>query len=336
MNNLVKDIYVWVELRHNKIQDVSLQLLSEANYLKAQYKAKNIDFDVVGVVTGYQVDSLLEECFKYGADRLIVCDDIKLKEVSTQHTTKAISDIINHYHPDSLLIGASVIGRDIAPRIAARLNTGLTADATLIEVDEAPESTLLLVTRPAFGGNLFGTIVCPNTRPQMATIRPNVFEKRELNHPIQNIETFTTSFDSTDWVKVMLQEKKLDHSVDISKARIIVSAGRSMAKHMDLIEQIAKELGAEVGASRGLVETGSITKDHQVGQTGKTVRPLVYIACGISGAVQHTAGMDKAECIIAINNDPNASIFQIAHIGIVGDAVEILPKLKAELLKLKA
>ncbi len=330
-----KDIFIWIELRHNKIQDVSLQLLSEANYLKAQYKAKNINFDVVAVVTGYQVESILNDCFKYGADRIILCDDFKLKETSTQHTTKALSDIIRTYKPDSLLIGASVIGRDIAPRIAARMNTGLTADATLIEVDDTPESTLLLVTRPAFGGNLFGTIVCPKTRPQMATIRPNVFEKRELNHPLGAIEHFNTHFDEQDWVKVMLQEKKLDHTIDISKARIIVSAGRSMAKHMDLIEQIAKELGAEVGASRGLVETGKIAKDHQVGQTGKTVRPLVYIACGISGAVQHTAGMDKAECIIAINNDPNASIFQIAHIGIVGDALEILPKLKAEILKLK-
>jgi len=331
-----KDIFVWIELRHNKIQDVSLQLLSEANHLQSQYKSKNIEFKVVGVITGYQTKAIYDECFKYGADKLIVCENVKLQEVSTQHTTKAIVDIVNEFKPDSLLIGASVIGRDIAPRVAARLNTGLTADATQIEVDETPNSTLLLVTRPAFGGNLFGTIVCPNTRPQMATIRPNVFEKRELNKTSYEIIHFNTTFDSNDFVKLIKQEPKLSHSIDISKARIILSAGRSMAKHMDLIQQVANELGAEVGASRGLVETGSISKEHQVGQTGKTVRPLVYIACGISGAVQHTAGMDKAECIIAINNDPNASIFQIAHIGIVGDAVEILPKLKEELLKLKA
>ena len=331
-----KDIFVWIELRQNKIQDVSLQLLSEANHLQTQYKNKNINFDVVGLITGYQTQSLYEDCFKYGADKLIVCDDIKLQEVSTQHTSKAIVDIVNEYKPDSLLIGASVIGRDIAPRVAARLNTGLTADATQIEVDETPDSTLLLVTRPAFGGNLFGTIVCPNTRPQMATIRPNVFEKRELNKTKNEIIHFNTTFDSSDLVKLIKHEPKLNHSIDISKARIILSAGRSMAKHMDLIQQVADELGAEVGASRGLVETGSISKEHQVGQTGKTVRPLVYIACGISGAVQHTAGMDKAECIIAINNDPNASIFQIAHIGIVGDALTILPQLKEELLKLKA
>jgi len=331
-----KDIFVWIELRHNKIQDVSLQLLSEANHLQTQYKSKNIEFKVVGVITGYQTKAIYDECFKYGADKLIVCENAKLQEVSTQHTTKAIVDIVNEFKPDSLLIGASVIGRDIAPRVAARLNTGLTADATQIEVDETPNSTLLLVTRPAFGGNLFGTIVCPNTRPQMATIRPNVFEKRELNKTNYEIIHFNTTFDSVDLVKLIKQEPKLSHSIDISKARIILSAGRSMAKHMDLIQQVANELGAEVGASRGLVETGSISKEHQVGQTGKTVRPLVYIACGISGAVQHTAGMDKAECIIAINNDPNASIFQIAHIGIVGDAVEILPKLKEELLKLKA
>lgn len=331
-----KDIFVWIELRHNKIQDGSLQLLSEANHLQSQYKAKNIDFDVVGIITAYQAQSVYQDCFKYGADKLIVCDDIKLKETSTQHTTKAITDIVNWYKPDSLLIGASVIGRDIAPRVAARLNTGLTADATQIEVDDVIDSTLLLVTRPAFGGNLFGTIVCPNTRPQMATIRPNVFEKRELNKTNQNIIEFKTDFDSFNNIKLIKQEHKLNHSIDISKARIIISAGRSMAKHMDLIQEVADELGAEVGASRGLVETGSITKDHQVGQTGKTVRPLVYIACGISGAVQHTAGMDKAELIIAINTDPNASIFQIAHIGIVGDALEILPKLKEELINLKS
>jgi len=331
-----KDIFVWIELRQNKIQDVSLQLLSEANHLQTQYKNKNINFDVVGLITGYQTQNLYDDCFKYGADKLIVCDDIKLQEVSTQHTSKAIVDIVNEYKPDSLLIGASVIGRDIAPRVAARLNTGLTADATQIEVDETPDSTLLLVTRPAFGGNLFGTIVCPNTRPQMATIRPNVFEKRELNKIKNEIIQFNTTFDLVDLVKLIKHEPKQSHSIDISKARIILSAGRSMAKHMDLIQQVANELGAEVGASRGLVETGSISKDHQVGQTGKTVRPLVYIACGISGAVQHTAGMDKAECIIAINNDPNASIFQIAHIGIVGDALTILPQLKEELLKLKA
>ena len=331
-----KDIFVWIELRQNKIQDVSLQLLSEANHLQTQYKNKNINFDVVGLITGYQTQNLYDDCFKYGADKLIVCDDIKLQEVSTQHTSKAIVDIVNEYKPDSLLIGASVIGRDIAPRVAARLNTGLTADATQIEVDETPDNTLLLVTRPAFGGNLFGTIVCPNTRPQMATIRPNVFEKRELNKTKNEIIHFNTTFDSSDLVKLIKHEPKLNHSIDISKARIILSAGRSMAKHMDLIQQVADELGAEVGASRGLVETGSISKEHQVGQTGKTVRPLVYIACGISGAVQHTAGMDKAECIIAINNDPNASIFQIAHIGIVGDALTILPQLKEELLKLKA
>lgn len=331
-----KDIFVWIELRQNKIQDVSLQLLSEANHLQTQYRNKNIDFKVVGLITGYQCQSNYDDCFKYGADKLIVCEDIKLQETSTQHTSKAIVDMVNAFKPDSLLIGASVIGRDIAPRVAARLNTGLTADATQIEVDETPESTLLLVTRPAFGGNLFGTIVCPNTRPQMATIRPNVFEKRELNKINYEIIHFNTTFDSIDLVKLIKHEPKLNHSIDISKARIILSAGRSMAKHMDLIQQVADELGAEVGASRGLVETGSISKEHQVGQTGKTVRPLVYIACGISGAVQHTAGMDKAECIIAINNDPNASIFQIAHIGIVGDALTILPQLKEELLKLKA
>jgi len=331
---MTKDIFVYIETRNNVIAEVSLQLLSEARKLKAQYTQKGMNHDVVAVLPGYQVESLTSTLFRFGADKIILCENEKLKEATTQHTSKALSDIIRTFSPDSFLIGATVIGRDIAPRVAARVDTGLTADATIIEVDMTSDTSLLLVTRPAFGGNLFGTIVCPNFRPQMATIRPNVFEKIETDSDTGEIIRFETAFDQIDWVEILKREVQQAKTNDIAKARIIVSAGRSMVKHMDLIKDFAQTLNAEVGASRGLVETGALGKDSQVGQTGKTVRPLVYIACGISGAVQHTAGMDKAECIIAINSDPNAAIFQIAHVGIVGDAVLILPKLKEELQKI--
>lgn len=330
---MTKDIFVFIETRNNIIAEVSLQLLSEARKLKAQYIQKGMNHDVVAVLPGYQVENLTSVLFNYGADKVILCQHEKLKEATTQHTSKALSDIIRAFAPDSFLIGATVIGRDIAPRVAARVDTGLTADATIIEVDMTSDTSLLLVTRPAFGGNLFGTIVCPNFRPQMATIRPNVFEKTEIEAQAGEVVVFETTFDEVDWVEILKREVQQAKTNDIAKARIIVSAGRSMAKHLDLIRDFAQVLNAEVGASRGLVETGIVGKDVQVGQTGKTVRPLVYIACGISGAVQHTAGMDKAECIIAINSDPNAAIFQIAHVGIVGDAVLILPKLKEELQK---
>ena len=331
---MIKDIFVFIETRSSIIAEVSLQLLSEARKLKQQYIQKGMQHDVVAVLPGYQVESLTSTLFRFGADKVIICQHEKLKEASTQHTTKALSDIIHAFAPDSFLIGATVIGRDIAPRIAARVDTGLTADATIIEVDMTSDSSLLLITRPAFGGNLYGTIVCPNFRPQMATIRPNVFEKIEMDSEDKEVVHFETTFDKSDWVEILKREVQQAKANDIAKARIIVSAGRSMAKHMDLIKDFAQTINAEVGASRGLVETGVLGKDVQVGQTGKTVRPLVYIACGISGAVQHTAGMDKAECIIAINSDPNAAIFQIAHVGIVGDAVLILPKLKEELQKI--
>ncbi len=331
---MTKDIFVYIETRQNIVAEVSLQLLSEARKLKGQYAEKGMNHDVVAVLPGYQIENLTPILFRYGADKVILCEHEKLKEATTQHTTKVLADVIRQFQPDSVLIGATVIGRDIAPRVAARVDTGLTADATIIEVDMTSDTSLLLVTRPAFGGNLFGTIVCPNHRPQMATIRPNVFEKIETESNQGEIIRFETELDATDWVEILKREVQQAKANDIAKARIIVSAGRSMVKHMDLIRSLADTLHAEVGASRGLVETGVLGKDVQVGQTGKTVRPLVYIACGISGAVQHTAGMDKAECIIAINSDPNAAIFQIAHVGIVGDAVTILPKLTEELNKI--
>lgn len=331
-----KDIYVYIEQRDNVLQEVSFELLSEAR--KLVNAIKSADFKVVGILIGHDLKGLIPEVFDHGADTVIVADDTRLGHYSTQYYTDVIADIIKNYHPDSLLIGASVLGRDLAPRIAARVDTGLTADATKIEIDPTDEnSTQLWVTRPAFGGNLFGTIVCPNHRPQMATIRPKVldadfYEKGRTGNVVE-VQLNPTREDKVTFIK---QIKKEIHGVNIAKARIIVSGGRGVIDHFDLLQKCADEVDGVVAASRGVVDKGGASKEIQVGQTGKTVRPTLYIACGISGAVQHTAGMDKSEFIIAINTDPQAPIFSVANVGIVGDAIEILPHLIEEIKLIKA
>ena len=232
------------------------------------------------------------------------------------------------------------MGRDLAPRVAARLNAGLTADATKIEIDQtkvADGEALLLVTRPTFGGNLFGTIICPNTRPQMATIRPNVFsmDAPDASRTGEVVE-FAPKWTDTD-PKVIVKEviAKVQEGVDITKADILVGAGRGAEDCLDMVKAVAEELGGEMCASRAVVDDGFADKAIQVGQTGKTVRPSLYIACGISGACQHVAGMEKSDMIIAINRDPQAEIFSIANMGFVGDVKEILPLLKEEIIAAK-
>lgn len=330
-----KDIYVYIEQRDNVIQDVSFELLSEARKLVSAIK--HVHFDVVGILIGHQVKALANEAIKHGADKVIVADHPSLAHYSTLYHTDIISAIVKENHPDALLIGASVIGRDLAPRIAARVDTGLTADATKIEINpNDSESTELWITRPAFGGNLFGTIVCPNHRPQMATIRPKVLDADfyDANRQGTIIDfAFTPTY--IDPVTVKSRIVKEVHGTDITKAKIIVSGGRGVIDHFDLLHGLANELGATVAASRGVVDRHRAPKEIQVGQTGKTVRPTLYLACGISGAVQHTAGMDKSEFIIAINADASAPIFGIANVGIVGDASQILPHLIKEVKTLK-
>ncbi|MGB7594896.1 MAG: electron transfer flavoprotein subunit alpha/FixB family protein [Erysipelotrichaceae bacterium] len=331
-----KDIYVFAEQRDHQIDDVVYELLSESR--KLTRSIKDLDFKVVAVLLGHQIGDLAPSLFHHGADRVIVCDAPELAHYSTMPYADALSDVVTKYHPDALLIGATVVGRDLAPRIAARIDTGLTADATKIEIDPTGEHpSELWITRPAFGGNLFGTIVCPNHRPQMATIRPKVLdadfydEKNSgeiIEHPVK--------FKDKDKVTFIERILKEEHGVNIAKAHIIFSGGRGMMGHFDLLEKCAKQVGGVVAASRGAVDQGAAPKEVQVGQTGKTVRPTLYIACGISGAVQHTAGMDKSEYIIAINKDPQAAIFSIANLGIVGDAVEILPYLAQEIQKLQS
>lgn len=329
------DIYVYVEQRDAVLQDVSFELLSEARKLVSAIT--HVHFDVVGILIGDKVKGLAQEVLNHGADKVIVADDPKLAHYSTMFYTDIIADIIKTNKPDALLIGASVIGRDLAPRIAARVDTGLTADATKIEINpNEAESTELWITRPAFGGNLFGTIVCPHHRPQMATIRPKVLDA-DFYEAHRKGEIIDYHFVAAYEDKVVYKSRivKETHGVDISKARIIVSGGRGVIDHFDLLQQLANELGGTVAASRGVVDRQRAPKEIQVGQTGKTVRPTLYLACGISGAVQHTAGMDKSEFIIAINPDAGAPIFGIANVGIVGDAIQILPELIEEIKILK-
>ena len=332
-----KDIYVFVEQKNGEIANVGYELISEARKLVASIPHMN--FEVVGVLLGEGIADKAQDVIAHGADKVIVVDHPLLKGYSTQFYADALTQVIETYKPDSLLTGATVLGRDLAPRVAARLNAGLTADATKIEMDpEKEDEALLLVTRPTFGGNLFGTIICPDTRPQMATIRPNVFSM-DAPDPTRKGEVvmFEPKFQSTQ-PQVVVKEviEKVVEGVDITKADILVAAGRGAEDCLDLVKAVAEELGGELAVSRAVVDDGYAEKDIQVGQTGKTVRPSLYIACGISGACQHVAGMEKSDMIIATNRDPQAEIFSIANMGFVGDVKEVLPLLKEEIIKAKA
>lgn len=331
-----KDIYVFVEQKDGEIANVGYELISEARKLVASIPHMN--YQVVAVLLGSEIKGKAQEVIAHGADKVIVVDHPLLKDYSTQFYADAMTQVINAFKPDSLLTGATVLGRDLAPRVAARINAGLTADATKIEMDpEKKDEALLLVTRPTFGGNLFGTIICPDTRPQMATIRPNVFamDAPDANRKGEVIE-FNPTFTDTD-PKVVVKEviEKVIEGIDITKCDILVGAGRGAEGCLDLVQAVADELGGAMCASRAVVDDGFADKAIQVGQTGKTVRPSLYIACGISGACQHVAGMDKSDMIIAINRDPQAEIFSVANMGFVGNVEEVLPLLKEEIIAAK-
>lgn len=328
MNN---DIYVYIEHEEGIIKEVSLELIAKAQELKKSRPSKNIN--VVGIIIGANINNISLQVIQYGADSTIEYSNESLKTYNTSNYAKVISQIIKDNDPEAFLIGGTLLGRDLAPRISARVKTGLTADATSIEFNPNDESSnQLWITRPAFGGNLFATIVCPEHRPQMATIRENIFVKNTPNEAKEGIiTTFSHDFKFNNDIKIL---KKITKSIvreDITKARIIVSGGRGVSKDILLLEQTAQSLNGEIAASRALVDEGICSKTIQVGQTGKTVRPIIYIACGISGAVQHTAGMDNSEMIIAINKDEKAPIFDIADIGIVGDAKLILNEINVQL-----
>lgn len=333
-----KDIYVFVEQKNGNIAEVGYELISEARKLVASIP--EMGFKVVGVLLGSGITEKANEVIAHGADKVIVVDDELLKDYSTQFYTDALTQVINEFKPDSFLTGATVLGRDLAPRVAARIDAGLTADATKIAIDleKAKDGeALLLVTRPTFGGNLFGTIVCPDTRPQMATIRPKVFDMDPVDSSrTGEIVTFSPNWETTEQL-VMIDKvvEKAIEGVDITKANILIGAGRGAEGCLDVLEECAKELDGVVCATRAVIEDGYMDKNLQVGQTGKTVRPALYIACGISGAVQHVAGMEKSDMIIAINRDPEAEIFKIANMGFVGNVNEVLPLLVEEIKKAK-
>ena len=328
-----KDIFVFIEQRSNVIQDVSIELIGEAKKIA---KTRSFPMHVVGVLIGFETDKPVEEVIEYGVDKVVVIDQAHLSVYDTLNYTNVLEKIIDTYHPEIFLFGGTVIGRDLAPRLSARVNTGLTADATHLAFDESDTHTsLLYVTRPAFGGNLMATILCSDQKPQMSTIRPGVFEKPEKTKDNKaSVIAFNEHFKKDSSVEVVERIEKHIDMVAIEDANIIVSAGRGVKDCLPLIESLAQKMGGEVGASRALIDEGLVPKPHQVGQTGKNVKPSMYIACGISGAIQHTAGMEKSETIIAINTDEHAPIFNVADLGIVADAKAVLTELNTRLKQL--
>lgn len=319
-----RGIWVFAEQREGELMDVSLELIGEATKL-----AKDIDTEVSAVLIGHKIEHLAQELVEYGASNVYVVEGEQFEYYTTDAYTKALDLLIEKHKPEIVLIGATNIGRDLGPRISARVHTGLTADCTKLDMDV--ENRRILQTRPAFGGNLMATIICPDHRPQMSTVRPGVMEKNEREEGregnIVKEELDVTEADIK--AKVIELVKETRKAVDIAAADIIVSGGRGLGQGegFEMIEALAEKLGGEVGSSRAAVDSGWIDSSHQVGQTGTTVRPTLYIAVGISGAIQHLAGMQESDLIVAINSDPDAPVFKIADYGIVGDAYEVVPAL---------
>lgn len=327
-----QNVYVLAEQRDGQLQKVGIELIGKAREL-----ADNLNQQVVAMLLGDGVKEQANTLISHGADKVIVIDNPMLKEYVTEPYTKAVHAILKAKEPEIVLFGATSIGRDLAPRVSARIHTGLTADCTGLAIDE--ETKLLMMTRPAFGGNIMATIVCENHRPQMATVRPGVMQALDTDQNGQGeIEEFSVSFVDTDMNVRIREVIKSEHkSVDITEAKILVSGGRGLglAEKFSMLEDLANVLDGEVAASRACVDVGWIDKERQVGQTGKTVRPDLYLACGISGAIQHVAGMENSEFIVAINRDEYAPIFSIADLGIVGDLNAIVPKLTETIKKIK-
>ena len=328
-NSAYKDIYVFAEQREGKIQGIALELLGKARDLAAITGQQ-----VVAILAGYQVTDKASELIAFGADKVLVVDEIELADYLTEPYTQAIARVIQDYKPAIFLIGATTIGRDLGPRLSARVTTGLTADCTRLEIGEEGE---LLMTRPAFGGNLMATIVCKDHKPQMSTVRPGVMQKADRDVSRKgDVEIVKVDFDTSKFRVKLIRQVKADKGLlDIADAKILVSGGRGVnsAENFEKLKQLAHVLGAEVSASRAMVDAGVIPHERQVGQTGKTVRPDLYIACGISGAIQHLAGMEESGYIIAVNKDKYAPIFQVADLGIVGDVNKIVPLLAERLQK---
>ncbi len=324
-------VWVFAEQREGKLQKVSLELLGEGRKIADKLGSK-----LTALLIGSKVQNLVEDLSRHGADEVLVVDAPELEHYTTDGYTKAICELANAKKPNIIFIGATFIGRDLGPRVAARLETGLTADCTSLDVDV--ESGDLLATRPAFGGNLMATIVCPDHRPQMATVRPGVFEKLPLGENDATVENVEVKFNSND-IRTKIVEIIKEHKdiVDISEANVLVAGGRGIGseENFKMLKELAEVMNGSIAASRAAVEKGWVDKDYQVGQTGKTVRPNIYVACGISGAIQHAAGMQDSDMIIAINKDANAPIMKIADYAIVGDVNKVVPEFIAQLKAMK-
>ncbi len=338
-----KGVFIFAQQVDNKVSGIALELIGKGKDL-----AKDLGTEVTAVLVGYNVKDLADELAEYGADKVILVDDPELKEYRTEPYAHALASVIEEFKPEIFLVGATAIGRDLGPRVSARIHTGLTADCTVLEIGDFPINPIpgkeqlhnqLLMTRPAFGGNTIATIACPNFRPQMATVRPGVMQKAPREEGKKaNIVEFNPGFTPDNkYVEILEVVKSVADTVDIMDAKILVSGGRGVgsAENFKMLDDLAEVLGATVSCSRAVVDAGWKSKDLQVGQTGKTVRPNVYFAIGISGAIQHLAGMEESDLIIAINKDESAPIFDVADYGIVGDLNKIVPmlteKLKVEL-----
>jgi electron transfer flavoprotein alpha subunit len=319
-----KGVWVIAEQKNNKIQPVTFELLNKAKEL-----AGDLDVELTSVLLGSDVKEEANCLIYRGADKVIIVEENILTHYQSAPYSQVIAELIKKYKPEIILAGATTIGRSLVPRLAIKLNTGLTADCTALEIDK--KSKLLLQTRPAFGGNIMATIMCKNHRPQMATVRHKVFAeaKEDTSRKGQIIEEkIEPQFLKTDiHLKDIVEE--IEDTINITEADIIVAAGRGLGskENLPLVEDLAKVLGGAMGASRAVVDAGWIPYSHQVGQTGRTVCPKLYIACGISGQIQHLVGMQSSDVIIAINKDPDAPIFKVANYGIVGDVLKILPAL---------
>lgn len=328
MSKEYKGVWIFAEQRDGNLQKVALELLGKGRDIANQLGEK-----LTAVLIGYEIEPLAKILIAHGADEVIVVDNMLLKNYTTDGYAKVMAELSQQRKPEIIFIGATNIGRDLGPRVAAKVRTGLTADCTSLEVDD--ETKNLMMTRPAFGGNLMATIECPNHRPQMATVRPGVF-----NVPC----TDELKTGSIDIVKVGLKEedirtkvleivKSIKENIDITEAEILVSGGRGVGSKegFTLLKELAQALGGVVTGSRASVDDGLIDRSYQVGQTGKTVRPKLYIACGISGAIQHLAGMQDSEFIIAINKDDTCAMMQAADMAVVGDLYKIIPELIKEI-----
>ena len=335
-----KGVFVFAQQVDNELSPIAFELIGEAGRLAENLEEKT----VTAVLLGKDVKGLADELAKYGADRVIVVDDPALETYMTEPYAQALTAVIEEYKPEIMLVGATAIGRDLGPTVSARVATGLTADCTQLEIGDFPlvaipgkeqKHNQLLMTRPAFGGNTIATIACPDNRPQMATVRAGVMQKNDPDDSKKaEVVEFNPTIEKNDkFVEILDIVKAVSDVEDIMDAKILVSGGRGVGsqENFSILQDLADAIGGTVSCSRAVVDNGWMPKDLQVGQTGKTVRPQVYFAIGISGAIQHVAGMEEADIIIAINKDPDAPIFEVADYGVVGDLNKIVPMLTEQI-----